>query len=153
MTSTYLRGPRKGVIVMLVGVLLAQPCLMGQTIEQQPLQEEAWNRLTVAPPGSRVRLTLKDGSEIRGRLVEARADAVVLEDNETGPTGIRLSPGQSIRDRLTFFRADTASVDILSQQRSGLSTGQKIAMWVGIGVAIIAAIISECGSFSGCFGQ
>ena len=47
---------------------------------------DVWDTLLPLPPGTRLRLLFRDGSEVTGTLVETRADAVVMSDNEeAGP--------------------------------------------------------------------
>lgn len=41
---------------------------------------DGWDSAVTAPAGTRVRLTLQDGTIVSGRLAEARADALVLKD-------------------------------------------------------------------------
>lgn len=90
-----------------------------QAVEQVSTGEDTvWNQLVAARQGSRVRVALRDGSEVTGRLVVVRTDAVVLDEIQTGPSGIRIPPGASLRNGLTFDRADIASIQVLSRTRA-----------------------------------
>ncbi len=79
-------------------------------------QEDGWwSELMAASQGARVRVLLKDGTEATGRLVVARADAVVLAEIRTGSRGIRTAPGDSLDEGMTFGREDIAGARVLSQ--------------------------------------
>ncbi len=88
-----------------------------QAVGQGP-NDDGWNRVVSAPEGSRVRIGLRDGTELTARLVVARPDVIVIEDVHTGPTGIRTGPGVSLKDGLTIARADVASIALLSTPRT-----------------------------------
>ena len=61
---------------------------------QAPVQTpDGWDTAVTAPPGTRVRLTLLNGTIVKGLLAEARADALVMKDNE-------LERGSSCRVRV-----------------------------------------------------
>jgi hypothetical protein len=96
---------------------------------------DGWARAVTAPPGTRVRLTLLNGTIVRGLLAEARADSLVLTDNEL-ERGQLTSPSGSLRDPHTFIRAEIGKV-----QAEGIgkprSRGQRVLM----GLAAVGAII------------
>jgi hypothetical protein len=84
----------------------------------QTSADDSWNRIVSAPEGSQVRVRLRDGAEFTARLVVARPDAVVVEDVDTGPTGIRTGPGISLKDGLTIARTDVDSIAVISTPRT-----------------------------------
>jgi hypothetical protein len=138
---------------LMVGILAGADILTKPLFAAVSQPADTWEQLLTLPPGSRVRLTFNDGSDVRGRLVQAQTEAVVLEDNEPGASGIRVPQGQSIHDRLTFLRANVSTVQVLSIARARgtpRSIGKKIALGVGIGAAIyfgIALIVCSTNSW------
>ena len=78
--------------------------------QAQPVPDP-WEAISKLPLGSVVQVMLVDGAQNTGRLVEVRADALVLEQ-------IRVRPGQKLA-RETFPRARVAS----ATQRRARATG------------------------------
>lgn len=102
---------------LLLGILTSiGPPLHGQG-PAPPANATTWDRLADAPPGSRVKLTLIGGSVAKGRIVFVKPDAVVLDDLQTGSTGIATTAGAWAGDRLTLPRTEIASVEVLSRPR------------------------------------
>ena len=98
---------------------------------QQPQQNvSVWDRLPKLAKGTRIGLTFTDRTEIRGRLVEARADAVVLEDS-VALKGPAQPGGVSLKGPRTFLRSNVSSVKVL---------GSPYTKWAWIGVGIGAGI-------------
>lgn len=102
-------------------------------------QGDIWDSLPDLPRGTRVQLLLTNGSEIRGRLISARSDAIVLEKNQVRRGTFAPPPGTSLRDALTFKRSDVSSV----VQIKGWPTWAKALVWVGIGWVAAGAIIGS----------
>lgn len=90
--------------------VLAEP-LDAVSESQQPA--DAWDSVQGLLPGTRLKLTFNDGSEVTGTVVETRADAVVMNDNQPGRAGLKTPRGSSLRDKLTFTRSDVATVSVL----------------------------------------
>ena len=88
-----------------------------RAVNQAPTDVD-WNRVVSAPEGSRVRIGLRDGTDLTARLVVARQDVVVITDIRTGPTGVRTKAGVSLKDGLTIARADVASIALISIPRT-----------------------------------
>ena len=131
------RGSRR---LMLVSTLIIA-ALSVQAAGQAPAGPDAWEQLAAAPEGSRVKVMLRDGSEVRGRIVLVRADAMVLDEIQTGAAGVRTPAGASLRDGLTVVRDEVASATVLSRAQVGtgvarsfeqlgvlVSPGQKISV-------------------------
>lgn len=106
------------------------------TASQPQARADIWKSLPDLPRGTRCRLLLVDGSDIVGRLVSARADAIVLEKNEIRKGPFSPPPGLALRDPLTFQRSEVSSV----VQVKGWPTWAKVLMWVGIGWVVAGAI-------------
>ena len=101
---------------------------------------DGWDTAVTAPPGTRVRLTLLDGTIVRGLLAEARADALVLTDNEL-ERGTLVSSSGSLRDPRTFARAEIAKAQA---QRIGtrLSGKERVVMGVkAVGMVIGGVLV------------
>ena len=92
-----------------------------------------WDRLSGLDRGTRVRLQLVDGSEIRGRLVNVADDAVVIERSEIRRGPYAAPAGASPAGPLTFRRSDIAAV----QKAGGWPWWGTVAI---IGVAVYVAI-------------
>jgi sRNA-binding regulator protein Hfq len=73
---------------------------------------EDWPENT--PEGSRVKLTLRDGSEVTGNVVVVKSDAVILRDLQTGRSGVK-TPSGSARDGFMFHRTDIGAITVLSR--------------------------------------
>ena len=124
--------------------LLAAMALLGlplQAADQVPgVTEAAWNELMDASSGSRVKVTMRDGSFALGQLVATRADEVVLENIQAGPSGVKTRKPTSGGRGLTFLREDIATIEVLPDVRGGralasfdrllarLDPGQKISI-------------------------
>ncbi len=102
-------------------------------------QPDVWDSLAGMPRGTRCRLVLASGSEITGRLVSARADAIVLEKNEVRKGTFSPPSGLSLKDPLTFPRSDVSLVAV----DKGWPTWAKVLLWVGIGWVAAGAIIGS----------
>jgi hypothetical protein len=117
--SLRARGRRLAIRIPLVIALVAAGSPAQLRGEDPDGQANSWEELTATPEGSRVRIGLRDGSEVTGRIVVVRTDAVVLDDLQTGPNGVRTPPGSgSVQDGFRFDRADVASVEVLSRARA-----------------------------------
>ena len=96
---------------------------------------DGWDTAVTAPPGTRVRLTLLNGTIVRGLLAEARADALVLTDNEL-ERGTLVSSSGSLRDPQTFVRAEIAKAQA---QKIGTRLSGKERVVMGVkAVAMVA---------------
>lgn len=73
---------------------------------------DVWAQVQTVPAGTRVRVALNDGSEFEGDLVEARADVIVLQNNQLRRGEFRSIAGTSLRDALVFQRANVTSVTV-----------------------------------------
>lgn len=79
---------------------------------QAPTLAGGWDLVPGLPVGTRLRLVLA-GTDVTGTVVGTSADAVVLEDNVPGSTGLRLPSGTSLRGPVTFARADVTEAAVL----------------------------------------
>lgn len=106
----------KLVAALLVGTLTNASVLaesLADAISNAQQSTDVWASVQGLPPGTRLKLTLNDGSEVTGTVVETRADAVVMNANQPGSSGLKTPPGSSLRDDLTFARSNVAQASIL----------------------------------------
>jgi hypothetical protein len=96
---------------------------------------DGWDTVVTAPLGTRVRLTLLNGTIVSGLLAEARADALVMKDN-TLERGQLLSRSGSLGDPHTFLRAEIAKA-----RAEGIGKPATRKKRVLMGVAAIGAVI------------
>jgi hypothetical protein len=82
-----------------------------------PQAPDAWKELEALPIGTRVRITVNDGSEFEGELVAATADAVTLQHNTLRKGQFRARQGVSLDDALPFQRTAVSSVRIIQNGR------------------------------------
>ena len=80
-------------------------------------QNDAWTQLPTLPLGTLIRLTLSDGSELEGQMVEARADAIVLRNSQLRKGHFRSVAGATLSDALIFPRANVSSVSVFRSGR------------------------------------
>ena len=103
---------------------------------QAPVQTpDGWDTAVTAPPGTRVRLTLLNGTIVKGLLAEARADALVLTDNEL-ERGTLVSSSGSLRDPQTFVRAEIAKA-----QAEGIGKRLSGKQRAVLGVTAVATVL------------
>jgi ribosome maturation factor RimP len=70
-------------------------------------QDDVWAAVRNLPAGSRVRVTLHEGgTNVTGKLVELREDAVVMKENSADRTHAFKFAGASLRDAVPFARAE-----------------------------------------------
>lgn len=98
--------------VLLVGLTMNVSIRAHATAPQDNLAS-IWDTLPNVPTRTRLILTLNDGSQVRGRVVEARPDAVVLDENEVLKGQLKSAAGTPLRAPLTFMRADVSRVRVL----------------------------------------
>src|SRR5687768_7543503 len=80
--------------------------------------QDAWANLSTVRLETRVKLTLVDGGDVTGKLVQVTSDAVTLKDYETGKSGIRTSSGSSPKGDMTFLRSQVQTLEILNLARA-----------------------------------
>jgi hypothetical protein len=120
------KRPRRTVALLLVGIL-ANAGIFVQQLTAAPAQDEqavTWDRLPTRAKGTRLRMTLTDRAVVTGHLVEARADAVVLED-------VVALQGR-LQGPQTFLRSNVASILVLK--------GRSKVKWIGIASGIAAGV-------------
>ncbi len=116
---------------------------------------DGWDTAVTAPLGTRVRLTLLNGTIVRGILVEAGADALVMKDNEL-ERGQLITHSGSLRDPLAFVRAETAKVHAEGIGKR-LSTKKRVltslaAVGTVIGGLLLAVVLWCAPASSRCHG-
>lgn len=114
---------RNGVRCAAVLLLTAAACftLPVQALEQPSNTGVPWEQLLVTPPGSRVKIRLRNGEEGTGTLVSVGPESVVLKDVDVGAR-LTLTRGGSLRDGATFDRAEIASIEVRALARSRPAT-------------------------------
>ena len=80
------------------------------TTSETEVQEDTWKQLWGLQVGTRVRVTVEDGAEIEGELVEVRTDALVLRNNRLRKGQLEPDAAISLNQAVTFGRADVVSV-------------------------------------------
>ena len=110
-----------------------------------------WDTALTAPVGTRVRLTLQDGSIVNGLLAEARADGLVLRDIHI-ERGRLVSRTGSQPDLSPVDRAQIAKVHV--EEVGKRTSGKKRALMglAAVGAVIggiLAALFAWCASESG----
>jgi hypothetical protein len=95
-----------------------------------------WTRLFSLPVGTEVRLTLSNGSDIAGRLVEARGAAVELRDVKAR----HLPEWASVGEQATFRQSDVVLLQIAPNPTTPAGDGFRWK-WVIIAGAIAGAVI------------
>jgi hypothetical protein len=104
-------------------------------------QTDSRNQFDNLAPGTRVRLTLRDGASVSGRVVSIDAEAVVLREIKTGPSGVRTPGSASLENGLRFERADVTAVEVLTPVTapagSGVATSfDQLRVLVGPGASV-----------------
>src|SRR5713226_6968850 len=87
-----------------------------ESLQQQsapPADVDIWEMIQALRPQTRVRLLLTNGSTIPGRVVEARPDALVLDDVQTGPTGVARPASATSAKGLAFLRTEISNATVL----------------------------------------
>ena len=104
-------------VVLIATVVCSVPT---QSAAQTPSTSprDTWAELSTLRLETRVKLTLVDGGEVTGKLVQVTSDAVTLKDYETGKSGIRTSSGSSPKDDMTFLRSQVQTLEILNLSRA-----------------------------------
>jgi hypothetical protein len=111
----------KTIIPILIAILLFQSFSIGQSLQDNVETTKIKADLTGRGTGERVKLKieLRDKSEVRGYLAELKADDFVIADSKSG-------------DRTTIAYRDVAKV-----RKQGLSIGVKL----GIAGAMLGAVV------------
>jgi len=127
-----------GLLLFLATLTAMGPRLHGQ---QASSVDAAWDELIAAPAGSKVQLTLAGGSLVKGRLVAAGTDTVVVDEIETGKTGIATQANWWEGSRLTLPRTTIGSIAIVKRARveAGPRAGsfEQLGLLVGPGERVI----------------
>src|SRR5688572_27558555 len=82
----------------------------------QTSQQDAWAELLTVRPETRVKLTLVDGGEVTGKVVQVTSDAVTLKEYETGKSGVKTPSGSSRNGEVTLVRSAVQTIEILRVQ-------------------------------------
>ena len=108
----------KRLLALCLIVLIARP---QAAFAQVPVE---WDAVQHLPPGTRLKLIFRNGTEVTGNVVQTTPDDVTMRENEPGPSGLRL-PGSgtvSLRDNITFERVETTDVILVDLATSFEST-------------------------------
>src|SRR5882672_9977145 len=105
--------------------------MMGQPRQEPPNPWRAFaERLE---PGAVVRVRLKDGREVTGRVIQVTADT------------LRVEPETRIRVPIRDFRF--SDIQSLARGKEGMSPGKQVLIGVGVGVmaylALMTALLSQ----------
>jgi hypothetical protein len=116
----------KSLLVCLLVVLIAVPGLRAQSrFEPADVWRQFAERL---PAGSYISLTLKNGSTVRGHVIQATPDV------------LRVRPKKRIEVPVQDFRYD--EIASVTRLKEGMSPGSKVLIGVAVGAgAIFAALL------------
>ena len=113
----------KSLLVSALVVLIAVPGTHAQTRFEPP---DVWRQFAERlPAGSYISLTLKNGSIVRGHVIQATPDV------------LRVRPKKRIEVRVQDFRYD--EIASVTRLKEGMSPGSKVLIGVAIGAGAIFA--------------
>jgi hypothetical protein len=113
----------KYVAILLIFFLIAQTSAAAQQTEQ-PAKVKADVQKRGTGEKSRVKITLHDKSEHKGRITQIGENSFSLTEQKSGQV------------------IDIAYVDVESVRGPGLSTGAKIALAAGVGLVVVVVIVA-----------
>ena len=87
-------------------------------------QTGVWDNVRGLPPGTRLKLSVTNGTEVTGTVVDTTPDSVVLTDNEPGRSGLRTKDAVSLRGNVTSMRSDVAEVMVVAMARRYVARGE-----------------------------
>ena|SRR5436190_11916871 len=89
----------------------AAPPIPSIGLQQQPAAADAdvWETVQALVPDTRVKVTLRDGTNVAGRVAAVRSDALVIDDVEASRSGIVRTTRAH-----TLSRAEIGAVDVVS---------------------------------------
>jgi hypothetical protein len=121
------------VIMTSVALLVGHALVIAQAAPEATM----WDGVSGLGKGTRVRVTLVDGSEIRGHLLHVADDSLVIEKNEIRRGPYSVPAGASLRGPLSFHRSDISTV----QKGGGWIKETIIITSVAVGVAMLTALL------------
>jgi hypothetical protein len=116
----------KSLLVCVLVVLIAAPGMHAQSRFEPP---DVWRQFAERlPAGSYISLTLKNGSIVRGHVIQATPDV------------LRVRPKKRIEVAVRDFRYD--EIASVTRLKEGMSPGSKVLIGVAVGAgAIFAALL------------
>jgi hypothetical protein len=124
--------------VVVIVALLQTDIIHAQATVHTP---DGWDTAVTAPLGTRVRLTLLNGTTVTGLLVEAQTDALVLKDNEL-ERGQLVSRSGSLRDPHTFVRAEIRKAHAEGIAKPASAKKQVLMVFAAVGALIGALLVA-----------
>jgi hypothetical protein len=117
----------KSLLVCVLVVLVAVPGMHAQSRFEPP---DVWRQFAERlPAGSYIGLTLKNGSTVRGHVIQATADM------------LRVRPKKRIEVAVQDFRYD--EIASVTRLKEGMSPGSKVLIGVAVGAgAVFAALLA-----------
>jgi hypothetical protein len=106
----------------------------------QPAKTDAWSRVQDLGQGSKVRVTLRDGAQVVGRILQGANDVLTLYvDSPTDPGG-----NVPLDRKLTISRSNVSEVAHLKMPKwaKGLIWG---SVAFAISAAVLVAYALDCG--------
>lgn len=117
---THRARATKTCALLLLGVTAFRPMLLAQAPSTQAAApqasdtgEAAWEIIAGLAEDTRVKLVLRDRSEVTGFIVTVDEDGLLLRDVQTGKDGVRMPPGSSVQ-RFSVRRDNVAQATVLS---------------------------------------
>jgi hypothetical protein len=124
--------------VIVIVALLQTAVIQAQAKIHTP---DGWDTAVTAPPGTRVRLTLLDGTIVSGLLSEAQTDALILKDNKL-ERGQLLSRSGTLRDAHTFLRAEIRKAHAEGIAKPASAKKQVFMVFAAVGALIGALLLA-----------
>jgi hypothetical protein len=134
---------RRFIAVLMTFVLLT---LSTQTLLARPTQlRRTWDDLSRMIPGMDIRLILPDGTLIRGRALEVRPDALVVDVRRTS------NPQLHAKGRAEIPRPDVSTIELFSRRVPGArpDAGAIGAGLGGVAVSPLLFYLGETDKISG----
>ena len=110
---------RKMLALVLISLVVLPP--------QAFAQGDVWATVQDLPSSTRLKLTLTDGSEVTGSVVEVLPDAVRMVDNKTRSRTLKASSAQALSSRgsIVFSRSDVTAATVVKMAQRYSVSGDK----------------------------
>ena len=122
---------------VLMGVAMLAVSTQG-LLALQIRQRSTWNELSRMIPGMNIRMTLPDGTVIRGQVLEVRPDELVVDVRRT--SNGRLHP----KGRTGIPRPDVSAIELFLRRPPGAKPNVG-AIGAGLGGAAVSPLIFSLG--------
>jgi hypothetical protein len=111
------------IALMLIVLLTGPTGVFAQA--PQVAQGDVWSVVQDLPTGTRLKLTLSDGAEVTGTVVDIRTDAVVMDEIKTTAKTIKGSIRSAASSDDLVFRRTDVTMAMVVQMATQYSAGGK----------------------------